>query len=167
MKNKAVFLDRDGVVNFERGTYNCSIDDFIINPDIGNAIRLLKDNNFLVIIISNQAGIAKKLFTNEVVGAMHQKLVDYLAGYGTTVDEFYYCPHHESVTQCLCRKPKPLLIEKALARYCIDAGASWFIGDSKRDSEAAEAAGVTAILIEPNSSLLQVCNNIIEKSIQQ
>ena len=79
---------------------------------------------------------------------------------GVVIDEIYYCPHHSDNEACLCRKPLPLMIEKALARYNIDPQQSWFIGDSERDVEAGKAAGVGTILINPNSNLSQVLDRI-------
>ena len=79
-----------------------------------------------------------------------------LAKQGAHVDAIYYCPHHSMVETCLCRKPQPLMIEKALARFGIDPASSWMIGDAERDVEAGKAAGLRTILIEPNSDLRKV-----------
>ena len=158
--NKAVFLDRDGVINRELGHYCCSVDDFEILEDVGAAIKTLKDAGFLVIIISNQGGIAKGLYSEAEVDAMHKKLCDYLSNFDTDIDEFYFCPHHDSISRCLCRKPSSLLIEKAICRYHIDPTQSYMIGDGKRDIEAAEKAGIKGILIESNSGIIDICNKI-------
>lgn len=160
---KAVFLDRDGVVNFESGRYTCNIDDFIINDGIGEAIKFLKDNDFLVIIISNQAGIAKKLYSSEDLLEMHVKLCMYLKEYGTNVDGFYFCPHHESISRCLCRKPDSLLFEKALAVYGIDPSRSFMIGDKERDIIAAGKCGIAGFIIEPNNSIYEICRSIVKQ----
>lgn len=165
MKKKAVFLDRDGVINRETGKYTTCLSDFYINQGVGEAVKLLTDNGFLVIVISNQGGIARNLYSFNDVEAMHSELMEYLKKHGTAIDEFYFCPHHESTGMCLCRKPKPLLIEKAIARFDIDAGRSFFIGDTQRDMEAAEAAGVNGILIEANAELLPVCRRITSNHI--
>ncbi|MBO7132860.1 MAG: HAD family hydrolase [Bacteroidales bacterium] len=158
--NKAVFLDRDGVVNRELGHYCENISDFEILEDVGSAIRILKDAGFLVIVISNQGGIAKGLYTEADVMAMHTKLSDYLSKFDTSIDDFYFCPHHDSKSKCLCRKPQSLLIEKAMATYNINPALSYMIGDGKRDIEAAESANVKGILIEPNSGILEICKQI-------
>ena len=91
---------------------------------------------------------------------MHDKLCDYLSKYDTAIDDFYFCPHHDSVSKCLCRKPNSLMIEKAMAVYNIDPSLSYMIGDGKRDIEAAERAGVKGILIGPNSGILEICKQI-------
>ena len=121
---------------------------------------MLKDAGFIVIVISNQGGIAKGLYTEADVNAMHKKLRDYLIEYGTDLDDFYFCPHHDSISKCLCRKPNSLMIEKAMAMYDINPAQSYMIGDGKRDIESAERAGVKGILIEPNSGILEICKKI-------
>ncbi len=161
--NKAVFLDRDGVVNRELGRYCENIDEFEILETVGEAIKLLKDSGFKVIIISNQGGIAKGIYTEADVNAMHEKLCKYLGKFDTTIDDFYFCPHHDSISRCLCRKPNGLLIEKAIATYNIDPTKSFMIGDSQRDIDAAQNAGVKGILIESNSGILEICKKIISE----
>lgn len=158
--NKAVFLDRDGVINKELGHYCEKVDDFEILEGVGCAIKVLKEAGFLVIVISNQGGIAKGLYTEADVTAMHKKLRDYLIEYDTDIDDFYFCPHHDSISKCLCRKPNSLMIEKAMSVYDINPALSYMIGDGKRDIEAAERAGVKGILIEPNSGILEICKQI-------
>lgn len=158
--NKVVFLDRDGVINFEPGHYTCSAAEFVINDGIGEAIKLLKDSGFLIIVISNQGGIAKSLYTHDDVLEMHIKLCEHLANFETKVDDFYYCPHHDSFTKCLCRKPGTLLFEKAAAVYDIDPSLSFMIGDSIRDVEAAEKCGICGIKVEPNFNILDICRQI-------
>ena len=158
--NKAVFLDRDGVINRELGHYCETVEDFEILEDVGCAIKMLKDAGFLVIAISNQGGIAKGLYSEADVNAMHSKLCNYLSKFNTSIDDFYFCPHHDSVSKCLCRKPSSLMIEKAMAVYDIDPSQSYMIGDGKRDIEAAERAGVKGILIGPNSGILEICKQI-------
>lgn len=161
--NKAVFLDRDGVVNRELGRYCESVDEFEILDGLGDAIKLLKDAGFKVIIISNQGGIAKGIYTEADVNAMHEKLCKYLGNFDTSIDDFYFCPHHDSVSRCLCRKPNGLLIEKAIATHNIAPDQSYMIGDSQRDIDAAQNAGVKGILIESNSGILEICKKIISE----
>lgn len=158
---KAVFLDRDGVINFERGEYTCCAENFIINDGIGESIKLLKQNDFLVIIISNQAGISKKLYTEEDLLEMHIKLCQHLKEYDTNVDDFYYCTHHDSISKCLCRKPGSLLFEKAIAVYDIDPAKSYMIGDKERDIIPAQKCGIKGFQIEANSSIYEICKSII------
>ncbi|MDD2634575.1 MAG: HAD family hydrolase [Bacteroidales bacterium] len=162
---KAVFIDRDGIINHEPGHYTCKVDDFIINDGVGETIDLLKKNDFLVIVISNQGGIAKQLYTENDVLEMHIKLCEYLAGYNTQVDDFYFCPHHDEFGKCLCRKPQALMLEKAMAVYNIDAVKSFMIGDSPRDVEAAKRCGVKGILVKSNQNIYQTCVDIVNGSL--
>ncbi len=159
--NKAVFLDRDGVINRERGRYTTNADEFIINDGIGEAVKLLKDNDFLVIVITNQGGIAKSLYSAEDVLEMHIKFCMYLAEFDTKIDDFYFCPHHHDYGKCLCRKPGSLLFEKAIKIYDIDTENSFMIGDSERDIIAASKCGIKGIQIEPNENILEICKQII------
>ena len=160
---KAVFLDRDGVINKELGRYCENVDEFEILEDVGHAIKVLKDAGFLVIIISNQGGIAKGLYTEADVNDMHDKLCRHISEFGASIDDFYFCPHHDAISKCLCRKPQSLMIEKAMATYDIDPSQSFMIGDGNRDIEAAERAGIKGIKIESNSGILEICKQIASK----
>lgn len=159
--NKAVFLDRDGVVNFERGDYVSNPKDFVINQGVLQAIKMFRDNNFLVIIITNQGGIAKKLYSINDVMLMHNRLIDELKQNNSSINDIYMCPHHDNYGKCLCRKPGSLLFEKALAVYNIDPAKSFMIGDSQRDVDAAEKLGITSFLINPNENILRISQKII------
>ena len=139
--NKAVFLDRDGVINFERG-YTHRLEDFVILPDLIEVLQILKQKGYLLIVISNQSGIAKGLYLQKETEILHTYLKDELRKKNVVLDEIYYCVHHPDVGRCICRKPDSLFVEKALARFNIDASKSYFIGDKERDTESGEKAGV-------------------------
>ena len=153
MKAKAIFLDRDGVLNHERGDYVWLIDDLIINDGVVKFLLEMKSRGYIFIIITNQSGISKELYTHAEVNEVHSYIKEHFAGFGIRFTEIYYCPHHPTVTQCLCRKPGSLLVEKALARFNVDPAQSYFIGDRERDVEAAVGAGVNPILIPSNANL--------------
>ena len=158
--NKAVLLDRDGVINRERNDYTFRIKDFEILPDVFEALNLLQKAGYLLIIISNQSGIGRGLFKIEDTEKMHGYLLEKLRENGIRIEEIYYCVHHPETGSCLCRKPDSLNVEKALARFNIDPAASFFIGDKERDVLAGEKVGVKGILIESNASLvgaIQLC----------
>jgi D-glycero-D-manno-heptose 1,7-bisphosphate phosphatase len=157
--NKAVFLDRDGVINVERG-YTHRLEDFTILPDLIEVLQLLQKKNYLLIVISNQSGIAKGLYKQSEVEVLHKYMIDEFAKNGITLSEIYYCIHHPDISNCICRKPDSLFVEKALARFNIDASKSYFIGDKERDTEAAEKGGVKGILIEANISLKTILDQI-------
>ncbi len=156
---KAVFLDRDGVINVERG-YTHRLEDFVILPDLVEVLQLLQKKGYLLIVISNQSGIAKGLYKQSEVEILHKFMVDVFTKNGITLSEIYYCVHHPDVSKCICRKPDSLFVEKGLARFNIDPKKSYFIGDKERDTEAAEKAGVKGILIESNISLKTILNQI-------
>lgn len=142
--NKCVFLDRDGVLNRERGEYTFKKEDFDIIDGVQDALKLLKQAGFLLIVITNQAGIAKGLYNREDVGKCHEYLQ---AETGGLIDDIYFCPHHPTTTESLLRKPDSLMIEKAIAKWGIDPDKSFMIGDSFRDIEASEKVGVRGILV--------------------
>ncbi len=157
--NKAIFLDRDGVINVERG-YTFRLEDFVILPDLIEVLQTLQQKGYLLIIVSNQSGVAKELYKQTDVEILHNYLQNEFTKNKITLSEIYYCVHHPDVTRCICRKPDSLFVEKALARFNIDAKKSFFIGDKERDTDAAEKAGVKGILIEANISLKTILNQI-------
>lgn len=159
---KAIFLDRDGTLNDNSGNYYIwRKEDFRLNPGVVEALKELRSRGYLLIVITNQGGISKGEYSTEDVEALHDHLRSMLEQERVHLDEIYYCPHHHSVESCLCRKPQPLMIEKAVARFGIDPASSWMIGDSKRDVEAGKAAGLRTILIESNSDLREVLGVVI------
>jgi D-glycero-D-manno-heptose 1,7-bisphosphate phosphatase len=157
--NKALFLDRDGVLNRELGHYVTSLDQFEVLPTVPSALQLAAQSGFLLIIISNQGGVAKGLYTMQDVLDMQDKLQDALRPFGVKITEGYYCPHHPDFEKCECRKPQSQM--KAIARFDIDATQSVMIGDKERDIIAANGAGVRGILIESNADLLAVVKGLV------
>jgi len=161
MMKKAIFLDRDGTINNNCDHYYIwRKEELLLNPGVGEALAELRSRGYMLIVITNQGGISKGEFTARDVDLLHVHLRSMLAQAGISLDEVYYCPHHPMVESCLCRKPQPLMIEKALARFGIDPLSSWMIGDAERDIEAGKAAGLRTILIEPNSDLRKVLGKI-------
>lgn len=143
--NKCIFLDRDGVLNEDRPDYVYRVEDFIIPDGVPEALRQLKDAGYLLIIITNQAGIARGLYTRNDVMACYEYLQDQC---GHLIDDIYYCPHHPQFdTESLTRKPGSLMIEKAIAKYDIHPDHSWMIGDAARDMQAGRRAGVRTVRI--------------------
>jgi D-glycero-D-manno-heptose 1,7-bisphosphate phosphatase len=159
--NKAVFLDRDGVVNVERGEYTWKIEDFVLTVGLIDFLKVVIQKGYLVIIISNQGGVGKGLCSKEDVEKAHQYLHDQLRKVNIFLTDIYYCPHHPNSGKCLCRKPEPIMLEKAIARYQVDITKSYFIGDRERDAETGQKAGVKTILMESNENL---CNYLSEIS---
>lgn len=152
--NKAVFLDRDGVINDGTLYYTYRIEDFKFNADVFESLQLLVKAGFLLVVITNQGGIAKGIYSDADVEQVHTYMLQELHKHNIPLAGIYYCPHHSDVSECDCRKPKPGMILQAMRDLNIDPAQSYMIGDSKRDIEAANAAGVKGILIEKNGALM-------------
>lgn len=152
----AVFLDRDGVINRERGEHTWRLADFEILPTVARSIRRLNEAGRAVVVITNQSGIGLGLYGHAEVAELHRYLHAHLAEQGAMLTAIFYCPHHPSLGKCLCRKPEGLLVQRAIARYGLDAPASVMIGDRDRDVEAAASAGVRGIRVEANAALEDV-----------
>ncbi len=152
----AVFLDRDGVINRERGEHTWRLEDFEVLPSVAEALKAINAAGKLSIVVSNQSGIALGLYGHAEVERLHGYLHAQLARQGAAIDAVYYCPHHPSQGRCLCRKPGALMLERAIARYGIDPSDSVMIGDRERDVQAAAAAGVRGVLVAPNTALIEV-----------
>src|SRR5664280_424836 len=152
-KNIAVFLDRDGTINEEVG-YLDSLDKFKIIPCAYEAIRLINESGMKVVVISNQAGVARGLFTEDFVKITHEHLLAALRQKKAHIDNFYYCPHHPTEgiklyrQNCNCRKPAPGMLLQAAQDLNIDLTKSYLVGDRFRDMEAAKKVGVKGVLVK-------------------
>lgn len=146
-KAKSVFLDRDGVINEERG-YVHTPDQFALIPGVVDAIRRLRSSGFKVVVVTNQSGVARGFFSIAAVDLLHRHLQSILTAEGEQVDGIYYCPHHSEGTitgyavDCDCRKPMPGLLLRAANELCLDLSASYLIGDKLSDIQAGRRAGV-------------------------
>jgi D,D-heptose 1,7-bisphosphate phosphatase len=166
MPNHAVFLDRDGTINEDPG-YISDPQKVVLFPETGDALALLKKFGFLLIVISNQSGIARGLMTSEDVDAVNDKLNNLLSEYKIKIDAFYYCPAHpdySSEEDCECRKPSPKLLFEATKEFNVDLEKSYFIGDTVADVQCGKNAGIKTILVrtgkgEESISSLQKENN--------
>lgn len=139
---KAVFLDRDGVLNEERGDYTYQISDFLICEGVKEALMTLKNAGFLLIVITNQGGIDKGVYTKKEVWACHQYLQEQT---GYLIEDLYYSPYHSDFNNSLSRKPKTLMLERAIAKYKLNPSISFMIGDSLRDMQAAKKLGIKCV----------------------
>lgn len=164
--NKAVFLDRDGVINHDPGDYTYHVSQFKLNDGVLENLKTLYDNGYLLILITNQGGISKNLYTHNDVEEIHKYFIDELKKNGVELTEIYYCPHHSNNENCLCRKPNSLLIEKALARFDIDPLKSFMLGDKIRDVECAEKAGVKGIKVGLNENIEKYIDLILNNKDQ-
>jgi D-glycero-D-manno-heptose 1,7-bisphosphate phosphatase len=152
MKRRAVFIDRDGTISEEVGYVNHP-SRYRVFPYAARAVRLLNEAGWLAIVVTNQAGVARGYFTEDLITATHDLLIQSLAHEGARLDAIYYCPHHPSVGQppyrldCDCRKPRPGLIRRATEDFPIDLAQSWMVGDRYSDVEMAHNAGLRAAFV--------------------
>lgn len=142
--NKCVFLDRDGVLNVDNPAYTFLTTRFHIIPGVPQALYEMREAGYLLIVVTNQSGISRKLYTRRQMELCHIYLQD---ACDHVIDHFYFSPYHETVTNSLTKKPGSLLFEKAIARYNIDVKKSWMIGDRSRDLTPAKKLGVKTIQI--------------------
>ena len=140
VKNKAFFLDRDGVI-IRQVEYLKDPAEVELIPGAVEALRAIHRNGFLAVVVSNQSGIARGRFTREDLDKVQSRLYELLAAEGEKLDGFYFCPHDPHVESCHCRKPKPGLILDAAGDLDIDIGQSFMIGDRPADLETGMAAG--------------------------
>ena len=175
---RAVFLDRDGVINAM--VYNAEFGlvdspanprEFRLLPDVPDAVRLINQLGYLAVVISNQPGIAKGKFTPALLEAMTHQMRSDLAAQGARLDAIYYCVHHpEGVIKpyrqvCDCRKPKPGLLLRAAEELGIALDQSYFIGDGISDLQAGQAAGTTNILVY-SSFKCYICEELNRHDVQ-
>ncbi len=141
MSRRCVFLDRDGVINAKiEGDYVRTWADFKFLPNIVDWIRLFNALDFLVIVVTNQRGVALGRMTEADIDLIHALMIRELASRGARIDDLYTCPHGEDC--CDCRKPKPGMIYKARQKWDIDLAGSLLIGDSDSDADLAAACGL-------------------------
>lgn len=168
-KQKAFFLDRDGIINKYKGFLK-NIDDFELLPNVCEAVKLINESGYLAVVVTNQPVIARGEVTVKQLQEIHMKMETLLGQSGAYIDALYYCPHHphkgydgeisELKIDCDCRKPKPGMLIKAAKDFNIDLTNSFMIGDSERDVEAGIAAGCTSIKIN-EGELLEAIQNIL------
>ena len=142
--NACVFLDRDGVINKDNPNYTFRVEDFEILPGVIDALRLLKSRGYRLVVVTNQSGIAQGLYSRDQMEACHAY---FQLQNGNLIDHFYFSPDHPSVTASISRKPGTLMFEKAIARFTIDVGKSWMVGDRGRDIVPARRLGIKTIQI--------------------
>lgn len=151
MKNKAVFLDRDGTINIDLG-YIGNPELIELYPDVANGIKKLKDNfSFKVFVISNQSGVTRGLFSQSNVEKVNERINQILEKDNTKIDKFYYCPFHpdfDPVHLSKCRKPSTEMVYQAQREFEIDLSKSFFIGDRSVDIECGINAGLKTILLK-------------------
>jgi histidinol-phosphate phosphatase family protein len=142
---KAVFIDRDGTINVDVH-YLSTPSDLNLYPGVAKGIATLAKGGFLIVIITNQSGIARGNLTHEMLAEIHNRLHALIEESGGHIDAIYYCPHHPD-EKCACRKPQPGMLQKAISDMHIDPKQSFIIGDRMLDVEAGKAVGLKAVLV--------------------
>lgn len=160
--NKAVFLDRDGVIINNRDHY------YIWKPDqlefvdgIFENLRLLQQGGYQLYIVSNQGGISRGLYSRKDIVSLHAQVMRTLNQEYINIHDILFCPHHPEHERCLCRKPASLMIDKLIARYDLDKSQSVMIGDSESDMEAAAQAGIRGIRVLPNENMFPLISILL------
>lgn len=148
---RAVFLDRDGTINIEK-EYLYQIADFEFIPGVPEAINMLNQAGFVVVVVTNQSGVARGYYTEDDVEKLHHHIARELERFGAHVDAWLYCPHHPDgrgsyALPCHCRKPLPGMLQDAAVRYDLDLANSIIIGDKLADIGAGNAAGCRTMLV--------------------
>ena len=161
---EAIFFDRDGVLNEEVG-YLWQVENFKWVDGARDAIKFCNEHGILSIVVTNQSGIARGLYTSKDVNALHNFMQRSLVEVGAHIDGFYFCPHHPDFSgECDCRKPKPGMILQACKDFKINPANAILFGDSKRDIEAAEAAKLRTGIFFTEGNLLDAVKNYFEEA---
>ena len=161
-RRPAVILDRDGVLNrkMPRAEYVCSWADWQWLPGSREAIRALVDSGYRVIVVTNQAGVARGALTEEALASIHDMMQHEVEAAGGRIDAIYCCPHGWD-EDCTCRKPKPGMLLQAQREFNLDLSQVTFIGDDERDGEAAVRANCRFRMVAEGTSLMEIVNNLI------
>lgn len=163
----AIIFDRDGTLNEEVG-YAGRPDQFHVYPYAVEAVRRVNAAGWAAVVVTNQAGVAKGLYDEAAVAALHRLLAEHLAAGGARLDGIYYCPHHPKGTVpgygmvCECRKPAPGMLRQAAADLALDLPASWVIGDRRLDVGLAQAVGARAVLVRTGYGEQELAGEPIE-----
>jgi D-glycero-D-manno-heptose 1,7-bisphosphate phosphatase len=163
--NSCVFLDRDGVLNIEKGTYTWRIEDFELIGGVNESLEKLKKNGFLIIVVTNQAGISRGLYTKSEMLRCNEYLEELTRH---RIDDIYYATAHPDFTESLLRKPDSLMFEKAIAKYSIDPARSWMVGNSERDLIPAIKLGIRSIFVGEGADIQgnrHTVANLLEASV--
>ena len=161
-RQPAILLDRDGVLNKKpaRAQYVRRWEEFTWLPGAKDALRLLREAGYRVIVVSNQAGIGRGAMTEADLQRIHERMRAEVADGGGRIDGLYYCPHDWDAG-CECRKPSPGMLFQAQREFDLDLSRTLFVGDDERDAEAAERAGCASALLSENVSLLDIARKLV------
>jgi len=164
MTSKALFLDRDGVINIDRG-YLYKSEDVVFVPGIFELCRYYQQQGYLIMVVTNQSGIARGYYSEEDFAILSTWMQEQFRNEGVEITAIYHCPHHPDFTgECECRKPRPKMLLDAAQTYEIDMAHSLLIGDSERDIKAAIAAGIgTTVLLSSQEVLSTQASRVVQE----
>lgn len=161
-RKKAIFLDRDGVLNVEK-TFVLTPEDMELYPHTGEAVRKINESSYLAIVVTNQSAVARNYITLDELKSIHDEMYRQLKLSGAYIDGLYFCPHREHlddppedtrfIVDCECRKPKPGMLRQAAGDFGLDLEGSYLVGDSVRDIQAGKRAGCTTIGLRTGHAL--------------
>jgi D-glycero-D-manno-heptose 1,7-bisphosphate phosphatase len=167
--NTAIFLDRDGTINEEVGHLD-KLEKLKIYDNAAEAIRMINQSGMKAVVITNQSGVARGYFTEELVKTTHRIIQDLLKRQGAFIDAFYYCPHHptegleEYVQACSCRKPEPGMLITASRDLNIDLQRSYMVGDILKDIQAGKNAGTKSVLVKSGHGIKALHEDLQQSS---
>jgi D-glycero-D-manno-heptose 1,7-bisphosphate phosphatase len=162
MTNKCIFLDRDGVLNVDNPNYVYRLEDMYIVEGAKQALTMLKKAGYLLIVITNQSGIDKGIYTDADVMTIHNAMQQ---AFDNLLDDIYFAPHNKINTASLAAKPGTLMFEKAAAKHKIDFAQSWMVGDKERDIIPANRLGISTILVTEKpetTSAAYTCRHLLD-----
>lgn len=149
-ETRAVFLDRDGTINFNEPGYVHKIKDFRFIPGVISALKKLSQTDYKLIIVTNQSGIGRGLFTEKDLKTLHQWMLGRFKKEKIRIDKIYYCPHVNE-DRCACRKPKIGMLESAVKDFGVNLSKSWIVGDSDRETQMGKEANLRTIFLGSKS----------------
>lgn len=159
MARRALFLDRDGVINRKRDGYVTDERDLEVLEDAVRAMHIARAKGYVIVVVTNQSAVGRGIMTGGQLARVHARMESELARAGARIDAIYCCTHAPG-DGCACRKPGTAMIEAAVRDLNIDAGSSWLVGDSDTDMEAAERAGLRGIRIEPDAGFSHLLSDL-------
>jgi len=161
MVNKLIFLDRDGTLNIKKDDYVKNLSEFELFSDVGKYLSNLNEKGFKLILVTNQSAINRDLLSLEELEKIHNFLKTKLLEDNCRIDAIYFCPHRPD-ENCLCRKPKTLLLEKAIKEFSpVDLENCWIIGDSDTDIDAGKSIGINTFKVDTASSIREAVQKIL------
>ncbi len=161
--NKAIFLDRDGVlIDNCHHYYIWKSDQLKFNDGVFKNLQMLQQKGFQLFVVSNQGGISRDLYSKEDILKLHKEMIETFSNNQITISDIVFCPHHNEKEKCFCRKPESLMIDKLIAKYELNPQESIMIGDSESDMKAAEGAGIQGIRIVANQNMFPFISKLLQ-----